>query len=106
MPGRYSSAPPHHHPQPEIYFYRFQPEQGFGFAELGENQALKVKHNDAIKILDNADHMQTSAPGYHMWYLWIIRHLPKNPYKGFEYNPKHEWILDPKSKIWCPKWAK
>lgn len=93
LPGRYSSAPPHHHPQPEIYFYRFMPEQGFGFAELGKNRALKVKHNDAVKILDNVDHMQTAAPGYYMWYLWIIRHLPGNPYKGFEYNPEHKWVL-------------
>lgn len=97
LPGRYSSAPPHHHPQPEIYFYRFQPKQGFGFAELGENKALKVKHNDAILIPGNTDHLQTAAPGYHMWYLWIIRHLPKNPYTGFEYNPEHEWILGRKT---------
>lgn len=96
LPGRYSSAPPHHHPQPEIYFYRFMPKQGFGFAELGENQAFKVKHNDAIKILNNVDHMQTAAPGYYMWYLWVVRHLPGNPYKGFEYNPKHKWVLGDK----------
>lgn len=105
LPGRYSSAPSHHHPQPEIYFYRFLPEHGFGFAELGENKALKIRHNDAVKILNNADHIQTTAPGYAMWYLWIIRHLPGNPYKGFEYNPKHEWILDLKAKIWKPDWA-
>jgi len=30
MPGRWSSYPPHHHPQPEIYHYRFTLPQGFG----------------------------------------------------------------------------
>lgn len=28
LPGRWSSYPPHHHPQPEIYHYRFTEPQG------------------------------------------------------------------------------
>jgi 5-deoxy-glucuronate isomerase len=35
-PGRWSSYPPHTHPQPEIYHYRFALPQGYGHAELGE----------------------------------------------------------------------
>ncbi|MDD6463737.1 MAG: 5-deoxy-glucuronate isomerase, partial [Clostridiaceae bacterium] len=30
QPGRWSSYPPHHHPQPEVYYYQFDPPQGFG----------------------------------------------------------------------------
>ena len=41
MPGRWSSYPPHHHPQPEIYHYRFTDPRGYGHAELGE-EVLKV----------------------------------------------------------------
>ena len=102
LPGRWSSYPPHHHLQPEIYFYKFQPKQGYGFAQMGD-EAVKVKHNDAIKILNGIDHPQVAAPGYVMWYLWVIRHLPDNPYLGFEYNLEHQWTLDKKAKIWQPR---
>ena len=40
LPGRWSSYPPHHHPQPEIYHYRFTHPQGYGHAELGEDVLL------------------------------------------------------------------
>ena len=30
LPGGWSSYPPHHHAQPEIYYYRFAPEHGYG----------------------------------------------------------------------------
>ena len=30
QPGRWSSYPPHHHPQPECYFYRYDRPMGFG----------------------------------------------------------------------------
>ena len=30
LPGKWSSYPPHHHPQPECYFYRFDKPMGFG----------------------------------------------------------------------------
>jgi len=92
-PGNWSSYPSHHHIQPEIYFYRFMPKQGFGSSYVG-NQVFKVEHNDAIKIASNLDHPQATAPGYKMWYLWIVRHLPNNPYTGFKFEPQHEWILE------------
>lgn len=91
--GRWSSYPPHHHPQPEIYHYRFNKPQGYGHAELG-NDVYKVRNYDTIKILNKNDHAQVSAPGYVMYYIWAIRHLPNNPYKNPEYTKEHHWILD------------
>ena len=88
-PGRWSSYPPHHHPQPEIYFYRFFPENGYGFAQVGED-VHKVKNNDLIKIPPGKDHPQAAAPGYTMWYLWVIRHLRNNPYINPEFTKEHE----------------
>ena len=41
FPGRWSSYPPHHHPHPEIYHYRFTAPQGYGHGELGD-EVLKV----------------------------------------------------------------
>lgn len=102
FPGKWSSYPPHHHPQPELYFYKFYPEQGYGFSELGED-VVKVRHNDTVKILNDASHPQTTAPGYAMYYIWVIRHLAGNPYKSPEYpvfNPEHLWVTDKNAKIW------
>jgi len=101
-PGRWSSYPPHHHPQPEIYHYRFTADQGYGHAELGD-EVYKIQNRDTVKILNNVDHGQVSAPGYGMYYLWMIRHLPQNPYCGFEFTEEHKWILDPENQGWKPR---
>ncbi len=102
FPGRWSSYPPHHHPQPEIYHYRFTHPQGYGHAELGDT-VLKVRHNDTVKIFDGLDHPQCAAPGYGMYYAWVIRHLPGNPYTVPEFTPEHRWIMDPGARIWEPR---
>jgi 5-deoxy-glucuronate isomerase len=101
-PGRWSSYPPHHHGQPEIYHYRFTLPQGYGHAELGE-QVLKVRPNDTLKISGGLDHAQASAPGYGMYYLWVVRHLEGAPYLGFEFTEEHRWILDPANQGWEPR---
>jgi 5-deoxy-glucuronate isomerase len=102
FPGRWSTYPPHHHPQPEIYHYRFTLPQGYGHSEIGEN-VYKVRHGDTIKIPGDLDHSQVSAPGYGMYYLWVIRHLPGRPYRGFKFTPAHRWLLDPKNQGWMPR---
>lgn len=99
VPGRWSSYPPHHHPQPEIYHYRFLPERGFGLTEIGET-AYMLQNRDTILIRDGQDHPQVTAPGYAMWYLWVIRHLEGNRYGTPEFNPDHVWVADPKADIW------
>lgn len=100
-PGRWSSYPPHHHQQPEIYHYRFSKPQGYGHSELGDD-VLKVRNYDTVKIPGGKDHAQVSAPGYAMYYLWIIRHMENNPYRGFEFTKDHEWVLDPHQQGWSP----
>jgi 5-deoxy-glucuronate isomerase len=100
-PGRWSSYPPHHHDQPEIYHYRFTQPHGYGHAELGDD-VVKVRQNDTIVIPPGRDHAQVSAPGYGMYYLWMIRHLPGNPYTGFTFAPEHHWTLDPAQQGWRP----
>jgi 5-deoxy-glucuronate isomerase len=102
LPGRWSSYPPHHHPQPEMYHYRFQPAQGWGHAELGDD-VWKVKNGDTVKIFDGKDHPQCAAPGYAMWYAWVIRHLPGRPYNVPEFSPEHKWVMEPNATWWRPK---
>lgn len=100
--GRWSSYPPHHHPQPEIYHYRFSLPQGYGHAEMGE-RVFKVKQRDTLLIAGGHDHAQAAAPGYAMYYLWIVRHLEAERYTGFEMTPEHAWLLDPNAQGWEPR---
>jgi 5-deoxy-glucuronate isomerase len=102
LPGGWSSYPPHHHPQPEIYHYRFTHQQGYGHAELGE-RVVKVRANDTIKIPAGHDHAQCAAPGYGMYYAWVIRHLPQAPYTVPEFTAEHRWTLQPGAPYWRPK---
>ena len=102
LPGRWSSYPPHHHPQPEIYHYRFTHPQGYGHAELGDS-VVKVRPYDTVKILDGNDHSQCAAPGYGMYYAWVIRHLPNRPYTVPEFTMEHRWIMEADASVWTPK---
>jgi 5-deoxy-glucuronate isomerase len=101
LPGRWSSYPPHHHPQPEIYHYRFDKPGGYGHCELGD-EVLKVRDGDTVKILDGRDHPQCAAPGYAMYYAWVIRHLPDRPYEVPEFDPAHSWTMKPGATVWRP----
>jgi 5-deoxy-glucuronate isomerase len=92
-PGRWSSYPPHHHPQPELYYYRFDRPQGYGHAECGD-EVYKVREHDVLRIPGGRDHAQCAAPGYHMYYLWTIRHLEGARYAGFETTPDHRWTFE------------
>lgn len=102
FPGRWSSYPPHHHPQPEIYHYRFSDLRGYGHAELGDD-VFKVQSYDTVKILDERDHAQCSAPGYAMYYIWVIRHLHNNRYTVPEFTADHAWTQDVNAPFWKPR---
>jgi 5-deoxy-glucuronate isomerase len=102
LQGRWSSYPPHHHPQPEIYHYRFTRAEGYGHAEIGDT-VVKVRHNDTIAIPPGLDHAQCAAPGYGMYYSWVIRHLPGNPYIVPEFTAEHRWTMEPEADFWKPK---
>lgn len=90
--GRWSSYIPHSHPQPEVYYYKFDKPQGFGGAFIGDN-AFKVKDGSAASIPGGLTHPQTAAPGYDMYYCWMIRHLDQNPWTTRDNDPDHEWLL-------------
>jgi 5-deoxy-glucuronate isomerase len=108
VPGKWSSYPPHHHPQPEIYHYRFLPEQGFGLCLIGDEPHV-IHDKDTILIREGQVHPHVTAPGYAMWYLWVIRHID-----GAHYGPEtstpifvdeHKWVQEPdgEKKMWLPK---
>jgi 5-deoxy-glucuronate isomerase len=105
IPGTWSSYPPHHHPQPEIYHYRFLPSRGFALTAIGDTPYI-IHDRDTILIREGEVHPQVTAPGYAMWYLWIIRHL-----EGARYGPAtdtpifvedHKWVMGNEDNIWKP----
>lgn len=102
FPGRWSSYPPHHHAQPELYHYRFTEPRGYGHCELGD-EVLKVRRYDTVRILDGRDHPQVAAPGYGMYYIWVIRHLPGDPYTVPEFTADHRWLCEADARIWEPE---
>ncbi|MGA2612108.1 MAG: 5-deoxy-glucuronate isomerase [Spirochaetia bacterium] len=101
FPGKWSSYPPHHHPQPEIYHYRFQQPGGFGLCQIGE-EAYVLRNRDTVIIPPGAVHPHAAAPGYAMFYIWVIRHLDGARYGTPTFVPEHSWVMDPKAKIWGP----
>jgi 5-deoxy-glucuronate isomerase len=102
FPGKWSSYPPHHHPQPEIYFYKFWPENGFGFSELGD-EAYKTRQNDTILITEGQTHSQSTSPGNAIYYLWVIRHLEGGRYTMPIFLDEYKWLMDRDAIIWPDK---
>jgi 5-deoxy-glucuronate isomerase len=97
QPGRWSSYPPHHHPQPEVYYYRFDKPQGFGACYLGDD-VFKSTDGSYCCIEPGKDHEQAAAPCYEMYYVWMIRHIDGDPwYKTTRIvGEDHQWILNAK----------
>jgi 5-deoxy-glucuronate isomerase len=98
LPGRWSSYAPHWHRQPELYYYRFDKPQGFGACFMGDN-TYTIRDNSFAAIPGGLCHPQVSAPGYAMYYAWIIRHLDNDPWNERIMDPAHEWLNEPGAKI-------
>lgn len=92
-PGRWSSYPPHHHPQPEVYYYLFDRPQGFGACFVGD-EVFKIEDGSVALISGGNCHQQVTAPSYKMYYCWMIRHLPNDLWdKTRIYDEAHTWML-------------
>lgn len=102
FPGLWSSYPPHWHPQPEVYFYRYDKPQGFGVG-FTNGKLFETRHNGLLLITDDC-HSQVAAPGYALCYVWGIRHLPGNPWQKTRIDdPAHTWMLEKDAEIWHEK---
>ncbi|MFH2068531.1 MAG: 5-deoxy-glucuronate isomerase [Candidatus Omnitrophota bacterium] len=101
--GNWSSYPPHKHDRDrmpeeslleEIYFFRFQPENGFGlmriYTEDGSiDQPMVIRHNDLVSI-PKGYHPVVAAAGYEIYYLWALAGL-KREMRVYE-DPAHKWV--------------
>ncbi len=97
-PGGWSSYIPHSHRQPEVYYYRFDHKNGFGACFIGED-VFKVTDKSFCAIPGGRTHPQVSAPGYRMYYVWMIRHLPNDPWTDRVVDEKHAWLANKKDFI-------
>ena len=100
-PGRWSSYPPHHHPQPEIYHYRHFPDCGFGVSLIDEDPFF-VKNGDTTLVPPNKTHSQVAGAGYAMYYIWMIPHLEDDRWLPTTryFVKEHEWLKEADVKIW------
>jgi len=90
--GGWSSYPPHSHEQPEVYYYRFDKPQGFGACFVG-NDVFKITDGSFAALPGGLTHPQVNAPGYPMYYVWMIRNFEGNPWTERNFDPDHVWLL-------------
>ncbi|MBR7081963.1 MAG: 5-deoxy-glucuronate isomerase [Oscillospiraceae bacterium] len=102
--GSWSSYTPHWHPQPEVYYYRFERPEGFGvcFQLKGESQNVpgddvgeeifRITDGSVAHIKPGRLHPQVTAPGFDMYYCWMIRHIDGNPWTDRVVDPRYEWL--------------
>lgn len=103
--GEWSSFPPHKHDggdgEPaleEVYYYRFDRPDGFGFQGLyergGTERAVFLRHGAVVGI-PGGYHPVCAAPGYRLYYLWAL-----GPRAGtaralaLHEDPAHRWLHD------------
>jgi 5-deoxy-glucuronate isomerase len=99
-PGHWSSFPPHKHDgrdgEPrleEVYHFRIDPPQGFGYQTIytneGESVTHQVRDRDAV-LLPYGYHPVSAAPGYRLYYLWALAGQERA--LGLFEDPAHRWI--------------
>jgi 5-deoxy-glucuronate isomerase len=82
-PGEWSSFPPHKHdgrdgepPLEEVYSFRFDRPDGFGFiglygGERAAEDAVLLRHGSIVGFASGY-HPVSAAPGCHLMYLWAL----------------------------------
>jgi len=91
--GRWWSYIPHSHPQPEVYYYRFERPEGFGACFIG-GDAHTVRDGSCGCFPGGYNHPQVTAPGYPMYNVWMIRHLDGAPWTERVDDPEFVWLLE------------
>ncbi|MEA5013648.1 MAG: 5-deoxy-glucuronate isomerase [Candidatus Limiplasma sp.] len=102
-PGNWAGFPPHKHDEDrmpaegvleEVYYFLFQPEQGFGIqcmytSDGSMDEAYRVK-NDELVEMSRGYHTTVAAPGYNSYFLWLMA----GEHQGFfrANDPDHAWV--------------
>lgn len=97
-PGCWACFPPHLHAEPEIYYYKFFPEQGYGFSEFGD-EAIKVVNRSVTCNPGGQTHSQVTAPGYAGYIMWVQRLLDNGKDIVYTLEDCHAWLDQENVKI-------
>jgi len=103
--GHWSTYPPHKHDEDkagveraleELYYYRFNPEQGFAFQGIYTkarelNVSIRARHDDLV-LVPRGYHVVSAAPGYDCYYLNAMAGAVREWL--FTTDPDHEWLMD------------
>lgn len=89
--GNWSGYLPHRHPQPELYYFKFDRPEGFGASFIGD-QVFKSVDNSFSAITPQELHPQAVAPGFQMYTVWMIRHLDGNPWLQTTRNEDEKYL--------------
>ena len=102
-PGNWAGFPPHKHDTfnmpsegiaEEIYYFLFQPQQGFAIQSMYTHDRSLDKsyivRNDDLVEFPYGYHTTVGAPGYNSYFLWVMA----GEYQGFyrSNDPEHEWV--------------
>ena len=93
--GNWSGFLPHRHPQPELYYFKFDRPEGFGASFVGDD-VFKSVDNSFSAIPGGRLHPQSAAPGFQMYTCWMIRHLDGDPWLQSTRNEdeRYLWMHD------------
>ncbi len=91
--GNWSSYLPHHHPQPEVYYFKFDRPEGFGASFVGDN-VYKITDGSFSAIPGGATHPQAAAPCFKLYICWMIRHLDGDPWTDRIDDERYTWIYE------------
>ena len=101
-PGNWSSYPPHKHdvedpPEEvrleEVYLFKLNPTGGFGvqvsYDDNGKDEAALVRTDD-VAVISSGYHPVVAAPGYALYYLWIMA----GPGRAMapHFDTRHAWV--------------
>ncbi len=89
--GNWSGYLPHRHPQPELYYFKFDRPEGFGASFIGD-EVFKSVDNSFSAISPEELHPQAVAPGFQMYTCWMIRHLEGNPWLQTTRNEDERYL--------------
>jgi 5-deoxy-glucuronate isomerase len=101
--GNWASYPPHRHEKDsfpdeaemeEVYYFRFDQPQGFGIQKVytddrSIDETITVEDHDTV-LIPRGYHPVVSAPGYKMYYLWIM--AGRNRRFVSRLDPDHAWV--------------
>ncbi len=90
-PGCWACFPPHLHAEPEIYYYKFFPEQGYGFSEFGD-EAIKGVNRSVTCNPGRQLHSQATAPGYAGYIMWTQRLQDDGGDILYSLDADHAWL--------------